>query len=208
MAGTACGTDHTNDGKDDVLGGDSGLQLAAHCHTHVLGLLLHKGLGGQHVLHLGGTNTKGQGSESTVGGSVGVTAHNHGAGQGEALLGSNDVNNALALVIHGEVCQVEVLHVLLQGQNLSPALSLLDEGLNTLEAAPVSCGHVVVHGNQSAVWAANRASSCAQALESLRTGHLVHQMTIDVNDASIAVVVDQMRIPNLVIHGLASLSCN
>ena len=57
-------------------------------------------LGGQHVLDLGGADAEGQRAERAVGRGVGVAADDGHARQGATLLGSDDVDDALAGVAH------------------------------------------------------------------------------------------------------------
>ena len=57
-------------------------------------------LGGQHVLDLARADAEGQRAEGAVGGGVGVAAHDGHARLGEALLGADDVDDALARVAH------------------------------------------------------------------------------------------------------------
>lgn len=85
------------------------------------------------MLDLAGTDTKGKGSESAVGGGVAVAADDGSSGEGEALLGADDVDNALALVAEAEVGEAEVLDVLLESDALSAGVVLLDEGGDVLE---------------------------------------------------------------------------
>ena len=68
--------------------------------------------------------TEGEGAEGAVGGGVRVAADAGRAGQREALLRPDDVHDALPLVRHAEVEQVEGLHVLLELHHLRPRLRL------------------------------------------------------------------------------------
>lgn len=70
------------------------------------------------MLNLTGSDSEGQGTKSTVGGGVAVTADDGRTGQSEALLRANDVDNALSLVAEAEVCDTEVLDVLLERDTL------------------------------------------------------------------------------------------
>lgn len=88
------------------------------------------------MLDLAGTNAVCQGTESTVGGGVAVTAHDGGAGQSEALLRANDMDNALPLVAQTEVCDAERLDVLLEGDALRSRVILLNEAADVFQAFP------------------------------------------------------------------------
>ena len=61
---------------------------------------LGQGLGGEHVLDLAGADAEGQRAEGAVGGGVAVAADDGHARLGEALLGPDDVDDALAGVAH------------------------------------------------------------------------------------------------------------
>ena len=77
--------------------------LAVDRDAHVLGRLLDQGLGGQHVLDLRRADAEGERPEGAVGRGVGIAAYDGRAGQGEALLGADDVDDALAQVLHVEI---------------------------------------------------------------------------------------------------------
>ena len=59
-------------------------------------------LGSENVLHLTRPDTEGEGPDGTVRGSMAIAAHDRHAGKCEALLGSDDMNNALSRVIDGK----------------------------------------------------------------------------------------------------------
>ena len=63
--------------------------------------LLRERLGGEDVLDLAGADAEGQGAEGAVGGGVAVAAHDRHARLGQALLGADDVHDALVAVAHG-----------------------------------------------------------------------------------------------------------
>ncbi len=96
VAGAARGADLADDGEDDVLGGDAGRQPPVHLDEHVLRLGLDQRLGGEHVLDLGRADAVRQRPEGAMRRGVAVAAHDGGAGQREALLGADDVDDALA----------------------------------------------------------------------------------------------------------------
>ena len=100
VADAAAGADAADDGEDDVLGGDAGGQVAVDGDGHPPRAQLRERLGGQDVLHLARADAEGQRPEGAVGGGVGVAAHDRHAGLGEALLGADDVHDALAGVAH------------------------------------------------------------------------------------------------------------
>ena len=77
-----------------------GGQLAVDRDRHGARPLLGQGLGGEHVLDLARADPEGEGAERAVGRGVAVAAHDRHARLGEALLGADDVDDALAAVAH------------------------------------------------------------------------------------------------------------
>mmetsp|Transcript_32545 Transcript_32545/g.80233 ORF Transcript_32545/g.80233 Transcript_32545/m.80233 type:complete len:833 (+) Transcript_32545:138-2636(+) len=202
--GAAGGADHADHVQDEVLGRHAVHEGSVHLDAHVLVALLQQRLRGQHVLHLGRADAERQRAERAVRGGVGVAAHHSGAGQREALLGADDVHDALALVAQPKVRQPELLHVLLQRQHLQTRVRLLDEVLHGVEGAAVRGGHVVVHRHQRAVRAPHDAVCGAQALERLRGGDLVHHVAVDVDEArAVLLFVHHVVRHDLVVHRLA-----
>jgi hypothetical protein len=88
------------------------------------------------VLNLTGANAKGKSTKGTVGGCMAVTAHHRRAGESESLLGTNNMDNALPLVIQAEVCDTEIPDILLEGYTLCPRIVLLDEAGNVFQGLP------------------------------------------------------------------------
>jgi hypothetical protein len=157
------------------------------------------------VLHLAGPDPKGQRPERPVRGGVGVPAHRDAPREGEPLLRPDDVNDALPLVGKGEVLEAKVLDVLLKLQHLRPARRLLDEGLHVDELGPVRRGDVVVDRHQRAVRPPDAPAGEAKPLEGLRGRHLVHQVPVDVDEGRLAVVVDEVVVPDFVVQGPAGV---
>ena len=124
IAGAAGGADLADDGENDVLGGDAVRQLAVDHRAHVLRFLLDQRLRRQHVLDLGGADAVRQRAERAVGRGVAVAADDGGAGQRKALLGADDVNDALTLVELVVIFDAEILGVLRQRRDLLGALRI------------------------------------------------------------------------------------
>ena len=74
----------------------------------VPGRLLGERLGGEHVLDLAGADAERERPEGAVGGGVGVAADDGHARLGEALLGADDVDDALAGGAHGVLGDAEL----------------------------------------------------------------------------------------------------
>ena len=197
MAGAARGPDLADDRQNDVLGRDAERQGAVDRDPHVLRASLDQGLGRQHVLDLGGADAEGERAERAVRRGVAVAAHDRRAGQGEALLGADDVDDALADVLDVEQGDAEVPAVLLQGLDLD-ARGLVGDALGA-----VGGRHVVVGHRERRIDAAHRAAALAQAFEGLRAGHLVHEMTVDVEERrAVVFLVHHVGVPDLVEQGL------
>ena len=123
-----------------------------------------------------------------------------GSRYSEALLRADDVHDALSLVRHPKVWQVELLHVLLQGLDLLPTLVVLDKLLDRGELFAREGGHVVVDGHERAVGATHRPVGHREALEGLRRRHLVHKVAVDVDQGlAVRFPCDDVVIPDLVV---------
>ena len=127
---------------------------------------------------------------------VAVTADDGGAGQGEALLGPDDVDDALPLVELVVVFDAEFPGVLGQRLDLLDALGV------GIGLGAVGGRHVVVDHGERLLGRANLATRRAQAFERLRRGHLVHQVAVDIEQAGAVLgFVHQMVVPDLVVQG-------
>ena len=89
-----------------------GGQLPVDRHPHVLRLLLDQRLGREHVLDLGGADAVRERAEGAVRRGVAVAADDRRAGQREALLGADDVDDALAEVELVVILDAELVGVL------------------------------------------------------------------------------------------------
>ena len=81
--------------QDHVLGRDAGAELAVDAELERLGLRLQQRLRGQHVLDFAGADAEGQRAERAVRRGVAVAADDRHAGLRVALLGADDVDDAL-----------------------------------------------------------------------------------------------------------------
>ena len=177
MAGPARRADLADDRENDVLGGDALGQRAVDRDPHVLRLGLDQRLGGQHVLDLGGADAVGERAEGAVGRGVAVAADDRHARQGEALLRPDDVHDALAGVELVVIFDAELARVRGERLDLLPALGIGDA------LAAVGRLDVVVDDGEGSLRRPHPAPRHAQALEGLRTRHLVHEVTVDVDEA-------------------------
>ena len=93
--GAAGAGDLADDGEREVLGGHAGGFSAREADVHRLWLHQRQALRGQHVFDLGRADAEGQCAERPVRGRVAVTADDRHAGLRQALLGTDDVHDAL-----------------------------------------------------------------------------------------------------------------
>ena len=126
MAGAAGGADLADDGEDDVLGGDALGKRAVDAHPHVFRLLLDQRLGGEHMLNLARADAVGERAEGAVGRSMAVAANDGGAGQREALLGTDDMHDALAAVALVVILDAELACVLGERRDLERRFGVVD----------------------------------------------------------------------------------
>ena len=195
IAGAAGGADFADDGEDDVLGGDARRQLAVDHRAHVLGFRLDQRLRRQHVLDFRGADAVGERAEGAVRGGVAVAAHDGGAGQREALLRPDDVDDALALVELVEILDAEILGVLRHDGDLLGAFRI-GIGLRAIRGR-----HVMIYYGQRLLRRMYLAPRRAQAFEGLRRGHLVHEMAVDIEQTgSVRLLVHQVVVPDLVVE--------
>ena len=130
------------------------------------------------MFDLAGADAVRQRAEGAVGRGVAVATNDGGAWQGEALLGTDHVHDALADVAFVVVLDAEILGVPGHGLDLNAALLVLDP------VSAIGCGRdIVIDHGQRLVRRAHLTAGQAQALEGLRAGHFVHQVTVDIEDA-------------------------
>jgi hypothetical protein len=123
-----------------------------------------------------------------------VAADDGGAGQSPALLRADDVNDALADIVHGEIFHAEFAGVPGQGLDLLARLRIGDA------LGAIGGGHIVIGHRQSEVGAAHFAPGSTQALERLGAGHFMDEMAVDIEDGRFArLFLHQMRVPDLVV---------
>ena len=152
VAGAACGADFADDGQNDIFRGHAGRQFAVDRDAHILGLGLDQRLGREHMLDFRGADTMRQCAERAMRRGVAVAADDGGAGQREALLGSDDVDDALALIELVEIFDAKFAGVFGQGCNLRRRFRIR----NAMRT--VRCWHVMVDHGQRLFRRANLAA--------------------------------------------------
>ncbi len=127
---------------------------------------------------------------------VAVAADDRHAGLGEALLRTDDVDDALARITHAVEADAELLavpreHIHLLGRD--------GVGHRLVE---VGGRDVVVHRRDREVGTAHAAPCDAQAVERLRGGDLVHQVQVDVEEVGFPLRgMDDVAVPQLLGEG-------
>ena len=148
------------------------------------------------MLDLAGADAMRERTERTVGRRMAVAAHDGRARQREALLGSDDVDNALAAVELIEILDSELPRVLRQRIDLDARLGVGDA------FAPVAGRDIVVDHRQRLLRRADGAAGQAKTLEGLRARHLMHEVAVDIEKAgAVRLPVDDMVVKNLVVEG-------
>ena len=145
------------------------------------------------MLDLGGADAEGQRAQRAVGRRVGIAADDRLAGQREAELRPDDMDDTLARIERRDVGHAEVGDIGFEGLDLPARLRLGD----TVPA--IGCRDVVVDHGERCFGPAHPAAGGAQTGKGLRTMHLVEQVAIDVEHAGAVVeVLHDVRVPYLV----------
>ena len=165
--------------QHDVLGGDAGRQLAVDGHGHRLRPAQRQGLGGEHVLDLAGADAERERPERAVRAGVRVAADDGDAGLGEPELRTDDVDDALARVVHRVQADAELGAVLPQRLHLGAAHRIGDRQQR------VGGRDVVVLGGQRQVRPPHAAAVQPQPVEGLRRGDLVDEVEVDVEQVRV-----------------------
>ena len=171
--------------------------------AHVLRLVLNQCLRRQYVLDFGRADAVGERAESAMRAGVAVAANQRHARQREALLGSDNVDDALALIELVEIFEAEQFGVVGETGDLLLAFRI------GIFLPPVGRRHVMVDHAERLVRRAHLASGQPQAFERLRARHLMDEMPVDIDKSGpVRVLVDEMIFPDFVVersrlrHGL------
>ncbi len=123
-----------------------------------------------------------------------IAAHDRLAGQREAQLRPDHVDDTLALVEQRDVGHVESGDIGFQRRNLCTRLRL------DYAAAPVLGRDIVIDHRERRSGPPHRTSGPPQPVEGLRTVHLVQQVPVDIEHARLpAEPLDDMGVPDLVV---------
>ena len=191
MPGRPAGADLADDRQDDVLGLEARPEPAGHLDAQRAGpRALPERLRGQDVLDLAGADPEGQGAEGAVGAGVAVAADDRQAGERQAQLGTDHVDDPLVAALDVVERDAELAAVGPQRLDLPARQRVADVEL-------VLGRHVVVDRGERQVGPADPAPGQPQAVERLRAGHLVDQVPVDVEERRLVRRRDDVAIPDL-----------
>ncbi|MNL48398.1 hypothetical protein D3C87_1712570 [compost metagenome] len=141
---------------------------------------------------LGGADAEGQGPEGAVGGGVAVAADDGRARQGQPLLWSDDVDDALIDAVQRDPRQPELGGVDLQLLDLRPAFRV-EDARRAVQRRDVVIGH-----GQGLGGSVNAHAALTQPLEGLGAGDLVDQVEVDVHQhVAVAEICDHVPVVDL-----------
>ena len=187
-----------DDGQHNVLSSDALGGLAVDLHQHVLGFFGQQCLRSQNMFNLGGADAVRERAERAVRGGVRVAADHGHAGQGGAVLRTDDVHDALPLGHEREVGRgTELAHVVVQRGDLRLADGVGDAVVAEL---PARGRRVVVCRGDDRADAPDWAFGNAQTFKGLRAGDLVDEVAVYVEHRRAVVLgVDDVLVPDLVV---------
>ena len=146
-----------------------------------------------------GADAEGQRPERSVGGSVAVATSQRDARKREPLLRTDDVDDALPLVVQRNEGDRVAGDVVGEPRRLRSGQRLGDGSV------AAGGGDRVVGHRQARQRTPQRAARLVEGDERLRGAHLVEQVPVDVEERrSVAVVDDDMALPQLVVEGAGS----
>ena len=195
----ATGAGVGDQGEDHVLGGDAGGQRAVDGDGHRLRLGLGQGLGGEHVLDLGGADAEGDRAERAVGGRCASrrTRSSCRAGSGRAAgrrRGRCPARRRRAGGVARRSRRRSCAGCRPASWRPGSAIGLSQSSVGTLWSSVAS----VRSGRRTC------AVRQAQAVEGLRRGHLVEEVEIDVEKVGLSrSATDDVLVPHLLGQGLA-----
>ena len=175
-----------------VLGGHAGLERAFERHAQGGGLALHQRLCREHVLHLAGADAPGVGAEGADSTRMTVPAHERRAGQRDPELGRDHVHDALPGVV-----DIEKLNAVGARVGAQRAYQFRAARHGRIAAAGLGRDEMVLCG-EGELRIAYGTPGAAQPVESLRTGEIVDQVAIDMQQCTaVAQIGDHMVAPDL-----------
>ena len=182
--------------EDNVLGRDALGQRGIHADLISFRLLLKQALGRKHVLHLTGTDAKGQRAERAVRGRVTVAANDSEARLGEPKLRADHMDDAAVGALHAVEADAELGGVGLHLFDLRSSQRVRNGQRGIMRRDGV------IHGGDGLIGPADFESALAQAGERLWGGYLVDEMQVDVKHSrGIRLLRDNVRVPDFLEEG-------
>ena len=195
--------EHADDVEGEVLGVDAGTKFSVHLDLANLERFHGHGLGGENVAHLSGADAEGDRAEGSVSRGVRVTTSDGGTRLGDALLGSDNVDDALFARLEVEISDAEVIAVRADGID---HLSRKRVGWLVL----IFRRNDVVDGREGALRILHLEIELTEHAEGLRACHLVNEVRADEKlGATVAEGAHGVCVPDLLIecfsHGIVPL---
>ncbi len=145
------------------------------------------------MLHLGRADAEGEGTKGTVCRRVGVATDDRHARLGGALLGSDDMHDALAPVVESIQGDAGAFRVAFERGDLGCRHGVGDALLARCRR------HGMVDGRQGELGPADGSAAEGEGFEGLRRGDLVDEMEIDVEQIRLAgFAAHDVAVPDLV----------
>ena len=196
VPGRAAGPDRADHRQDDVLGLEAGGEPAGHLDAERAGpASLAERLRGQDVLDLARADAEGQGPECAVGAGVAVAADDRQAGERQAQLGTDHVDDPLVAAVDVIERHAKLAAIRPQRLDLPPR-----QGVANVEL--VLRRHVVIDRGERQVGPADPPARQPQALERLRTRHLVNQVPVDIKQRRLVGGSHLVALPDFLEQGL------
>ena len=148
------------------------------------------------MLDFRGADAKRKRSKRPMSAGMRITAHDGHARKRRARFGSDHVNDPLPSVEKREVgFSADRANVRVEGFDLGARNRVANA------ERPILGRRVVIGGRHDRLHAPWLASSELQAFERLGTGHLVHEMTVDIKQRrAVRLFADDMAVPQLVVE--------
>ena len=176
--------------EDEILRRHTERQLAVERDAHGLGPALDDGLGRQHMGELAGADAEGERAEPAMGAGMAVAADDQAAGQAEAELGTDDMDDALPGLV--EVEQLDVA-----GRCLGPQRrQQLPAGLDRA-GTPGRRRNRMIGRRKSQLGIVDRKVAAFEVDQAAGAAEVMQQMAIDMKQIGIiADLRDDMLVPD------------
>ena len=180
MSCSATDTDLADDGENDILGRNAGLQPAANVNRKRLRLALQQTLCREHMSDFGRTYAERKRAECTVGACMAVATDDCLAWLGGPEFRSDHVHDATIVAVEAEQLQPEVAAVVLHFHHLIGGV-FADNG-QILEISDRRGRSGVVHGAERQIGPAHGQAFFAQQCERLWCRYFMNQVQVDIKD--------------------------